>query len=104
MYSATANRARALVVKFGREYISFFRAAKNDWAAALSQHTPARPTLGRTSMATQNSRTHVRCIGRVLATAVTVRNRAGLLPSVIRGLRARPGTPVAARRYARSFQ
>ena len=49
MYSATANRARARarVSKRCRWYISFFRVAKNDSAAALSQHTPVRPTLVR---------------------------------------------------------
>src|SRR3954453_11907947 len=47
MYSATANRARARVLNACRWYISFFRVAKNDSAAALSQHTPVRPRLRR---------------------------------------------------------
>jgi hypothetical protein len=47
MYSATAKRARARVVNDWRWYISFFRAAKKDSAAALSQHTPVRPRLRR---------------------------------------------------------
>src|SRR3954453_5595874 len=47
MYSATAKRARARVAKDCRWYISFFRAAKKDSAAALSQHTPVRPRLRR---------------------------------------------------------
>lgn len=54
MYSATANRARARVWKRCRWYISFFRVAKNDSAAALSQHTPVRPTLVRTWLRAQN--------------------------------------------------
>src|SRR4051794_24213660 len=45
MYSATANLARVRVSKRCRWYISFFRVAKNDSAAALSQQTPVRPTL-----------------------------------------------------------
>ncbi len=36
-----------------RWYISFFRVAKNDSAAALSQQTPVLPMLGRTSTLVQ---------------------------------------------------
>src|SRR4051794_6050064 len=47
MYSATANRARARAAEVCRWYMSFFNVAKNDSAAALSQHTPVRPRLRR---------------------------------------------------------
>jgi hypothetical protein len=50
MYSATANRARALVAKLWRQYISFLEAAKNDSAAALSQHYSTNGTLVRPSV------------------------------------------------------
>jgi transposase InsO family protein len=55
MYSAMANLARVRVSKRCRWYISFFRVAKNDSAAALSQHTPVRPTLVRTRRRRQNA-------------------------------------------------
>src|SRR3954452_15374873 len=55
MYSATANRAHALVAKDCRWYISFFKAAKNDSAAALSQQTPVRPRLRRMPFLAVNS-------------------------------------------------
>src|SRR3954449_5858759 len=55
MYSATANRARALVAKDCRWYISFFKAAKNDSAAALSQQTPVRPRLRRMPLLAVNA-------------------------------------------------
>src|SRR3954453_8802989 len=55
MDSATANRARALVAKGCRQYISVFKVAKNDSAAALSQQTPVRPRLRRMSFLAVNT-------------------------------------------------
>src|SRR2546423_5382793 len=75
MYSATANLARVRVSKRCRWYISFFRVAKNDSAAALSQHTPVRPTLVWMWLRAQNVASSAEVYW---AAAVGVEDRAGL--------------------------